>query len=236
MKKLGLVWFVLLLSACNTVSTQPRPANYAAEVAAAAQSLQSQGALLASDAAVMSDAELQRLLAYQVTLPPKSRIAILSLGQQTWAGWSDEFTQLNAQLETNFIAVLRASPAIYDASYLPSLLTPEKRTAPYLREAAARYQADLLFRYRTTCNTYEKYRLFGADETKAYCTVEAVVLDTRSGIVPFTSVGTETFAAKKGQDDLNFAETRRKAEMTAIAAALGRIAQDFVKFIEAPRK
>ena len=236
MKKLMLWSMVLFLTACGTVSTQPRPGSYAVEQPVL-QIPENQGSLFTGDSALLSDAEIQQILSYQVTFPAQMRIAILSLGQQQswWTRWSAELTQLSDQIEQRFITVLRASPAIYDASYLPSFLAPEKRSVPYLREAAARYQADVLFIYRSTCTSYEKYRLLSADETKAYCTVEAAVLDIRSGIVPFTSVATETFSAKKEQEDLDFSETLYKAQMKAIGDALSKIAKDLVKFIVASR-
>jgi hypothetical protein len=236
MKKLMLWSVVLFLTACGMVSTQPRPGSYAVEQPVL-QNPENQGSLLTGDNAVISDAEIQKILSYKVAFPVQMRIAILPLGQQQswWTRWSADLTQLSDQIEQQFITVLRASPAIYDASYLPSFLVPEKRSVPYLREAAARYQADILFIYRPTCTSYEKYRLLSADETKAYCTVEAAVLDTRSGIVPFTSVATETFSAQKEKEDLDFSETLYKAQMKATGDALAHIAKDLVKFIEASR-
>ncbi len=233
MKKIVLLCVVFLLSACgSTVSTQPRPASYM-EQAFPMGTSEEQGSLFTSDRKVISDEEIKRILEYNVSFPSQNRIAIMSLGQPTWySGWSHEVTELHNRFEQNFIALLRASPSVYDASYLPALLIPEKRTVPYLREAAARYQADMLLLYRTKCNTYEKYRLLGADETKAYCSAEAVLLDPRSGIVPFTSVVTETFAAKKDQEDVNFYETMHKAQMTATGEALSQVAKELVKFIE----
>ena len=126
MKKIILlcIWMVLLLSACTPVSTQPRPGSYAGEQQPSLQSPQDQGALFTSDAVVISDAEIQRILGYQVTFPARSRIAILPLGQRTrWSGWSDEFTQLNNQIEEKFIAVLRASPAILPPEWAADLFS-----------------------------------------------------------------------------------------------------------------
>jgi hypothetical protein len=218
-----------LAGCASEVSTQPRPESYYQEAAQPA----AQESLFTGDNAVITDDQISAILAYRFQFPARSRLAILPLGERTkWSGWSDELTQLSEQTEQNFIGVLRSSPAIYDASYLPSLLIPEKQTVPYLREAAARYQADLLLMYRPACQRYEKYRFFVADEVKAYCTVEAVVLDTRSGIVPFTAVITEDFTAKEDKNDVNFAETMRKAEVQAINTALGQVANRLVEFIK----
>lgn len=236
MKKFVILSFVCLLPACtSSVSTQPRPTGYYEEQTRS-ENRTDQLSLFKSDKEVLSDEDIAKILEYPFRVPSQSRVAILPIGQRSWGGWSDEVTQLNDNIETEFIQVLRSSRFIYDASYLPSLLVPERRSVPYLREAAARYQADLLLMYRAECHQYEKYRLFSADETKAYCTVEAVVLDTRSGIIPFTSVATEEYSAKETKEDFNLLETIHKAEMQAIGSALSTIAKEFVAFLETSSK
>ena len=50
--------------------------------------------------------------------------------------------------------------------YLPSLLLPSERSVARLREAAARFQSDLLFVYATDCQVFSRYRVFAADERR----------------------------------------------------------------------
>lgn len=165
-------------------------------------------------------------------MPSQSRVAILKLSSDNyWHYYSNDFTQLTESIATNFVGQLRSSPRVYDASFLPSMLVPEQRAVPYLREAAARYQADLLLAYRSNCHTFEKYKFVNPNETKAYCSVEAVLLDVCSGIVPFTVVSTNEFTAKKEKGDTNFNETIRKAEMTAIAKSLEEAATQINAFM-----
>lgn len=220
------------ISGCASAPSEPRPADYYTlnEAPVAAES----APLFKGDETVIGDDEIRRILDYRYTFPKLSRIAILPLGQRAWwSSWSAEFSVMNAEQEQKFLAALRGSKRIFDASYLPSVIIPGKRTIPYLREAAARYQADLLLMYRTDCKTFEKYRMFSPDETKAYCTVETIVLDTRTGIIPFTSVNTETFEAKLTKSDQNFSETIHKAEIAAIGKALLGAAQNLVAFMDA---
>jgi hypothetical protein len=98
--------------------------------------------------------------------------------------------------------------------------------------AAARYQADLLLLYRDQCGSFEKYRFFQEDQTRAYCAVEAVLLDIRSGIIPFTVVATESFSAEKTKGENNFHETIKKAEYRALSKALSRVATDLSEFMD----
>ena len=193
-----------------------------------------QGSLFPSDLALLSNEDIQRILTGRIALPSEGRMAILRFGGRGfWSTWSEEFGRIDEQTIRNFVEKLRACPRLKDVSILPSLLTPEKQGVAHLREAAARFQADLLLVYRTSSESYRKYRLLGKEETRAYCTVEAVLLDVRTGIVPFTSLAVEQYTAKESAEDLSFSETVRKAELEAIGRALLTIADDLVAFLNA---
>ena len=131
-----------------------------------------------------------------------------------------------------FAKALEAAKRLESVQAIPSLLIPQVQTVPRLRESAARVQASLLLVYSPRFQTYEKYRVFGRNETKAYCTVEAILLDVRTGIVRKTSVVSEDFDMKRGDDDTNFAETVRKAQAQALGRSLLRVATDMVAFLD----
>ena len=138
-----------------------------------------------------------------------------------------------AGADASAIEQLQACPRLLEVSRLPSLLIPGKKSVPYLREAAARYQADLLLVYLPTTSQYTKYKSFHRDETKASCVVEALLLDVRTGIVPFSTVAVEEYAAAESPDDFSFDETRHKAEEEAVGRALVKVAEELAAFLEA---
>ena len=220
---------LLLLAACASASSVPRPESYYSGA-----SREDDGRpLFKSDGAVLSDADIERILNRRLALPKQSRLAILSLSSSTSSRFfSSDIVHLNDAIEKEFIGVLKKSGRLYDASFLPTLLVPENRTVPYLREAAARCQADLLLAYRSRCASYEKVKLFGTDETRAYCSVEAVVLDVRTGIVAFTAVSTNDVNTAQGADDKTLAETTRKNELVAVGKSLAEIGRDLVRFLD----
>lgn len=216
----------VLAGCASPVSTQSRPDAYYASVG----SEQSSGSLFSGDAATLSDDAIQRILAYEYSPPELSRVALMPFGREVWSSWSEELAFASEKMQAEVLDQLRASPRIYDASYLPSILVPENRTVPHLREAAARYQADLLLVYRSYCQSFDRYRVFGADRSRAYCGVEAVLLDTRTGLVPFTTVATRSYDVVEDQSDTSFRETRLKAQLDATAAALGDVSTEIVQF------
>lgn len=223
-----IIIFAVFVTGCASVSTAHRPNDYYSP----GQKQENSEPLFGSSGGALADAEIERILHYRLKLPAKNRIAILKLSSENyWRYYSNDFTQLNETIAADFIGQLRGSPRVYDASFLPSMLVPEQRTVPYLREAAARYQADLLLAYRSNCRTFEKYKFIDPNETRAYCSVEAVLLDVRSGIVPFTVVSSNEFSARKEPGDTNFNETIKKAEIAAVAKSLNEAASQLNLFL-----
>jgi hypothetical protein len=230
MKRAFIILYVLVASGCATVGTAHRPDDYYRQQAATEEE---NGQLFSDQDSLLSDKDIERILDYRVKLPNKSRVAILKLSKDNyWRFYSNDFAQLSDSVATEFIGELRRSSRVYDASYLPSMLVPDKRTVPFLREAAARYQADLLLAYRSDCRSFEKYRVIRPNETKLYCTLEAVLLDVRSGIVPFTVVSSNESSGYQNNADTNFRETIAKAEMEAVTKCLGDVAKSINKFLE----
>ena len=230
MKVIVLLIGILTITGCSTVSTTHRPMDYYQ----GQNNSTPQGASLFGDTAHgLSEEAIQKVLSYKLALPSQNRVAILNLTQNNyWRYYSSDFVHLDEETVEGLVTNLKESNRVYDASFLPSLLVPEKKTLPFLRAAAAQYQADLLLTYRSNCQSFEKYKFIDPNVTKAYCSVEAVAIDTRSGIVPFTAVSTNEFTAEKKEQDINFQETRKKAELKAINAGLSEVSSELRKFIE----
>lgn len=225
---LGLI--ISALVGCTApLSTMSRPDAYFES----ADRPQSGASLFSGDAATLSDDAINTILSYKYAPPNLSRVALMPFGREIWSSWSEELSLASEKVQTDVIDKLRSAPSVYDASYLPSILIPEQRTVPHLREAAARYQADLLLVYRSYCRTFERYRLFAADQSRAYCGVEAVLLDTRTGLVPFTSVASESYDVVENNADINFRETRLRGQLEATAQALGKVSSEVVEFLAA---
>lgn len=219
--------FLVSVLGCSSSASYPRPEAYYEASPPADESD------LFASVELLSDAEIEKILSYRLKLAKLNRIAILRLSRESsWNRYSNEFNQLNSAVSSKFINALMQSDKVYDASFLPSMLIPDKRTVPYLREASARYQADLLLVYRPTCNSYQKYRFMSSDQTKAYCSVEAALLDIRKGIVPFTAIASNDFVAYKNSDDVNFRETMKKAEIEAVSQCLQELAFNLAAFLD----
>jgi hypothetical protein len=154
---------------------------------------------------------------------------VLGLGSRSV--WSPALAELETQNSTRLLETLGGAGQLTQVRMMPALLIPEKRTVPYLREAAARFQADLLLIYATRIQNYQRGRLIGDDEVRAACMAESVLLDVRTGIVAHTARSAEAIDMKKATGDLNFSETVAKAESEATGRALVKLAESVVSYL-----
>jgi len=189
-----------------------------------AESLQE--SLFKGDQAVLSDQDIARILGTQLRLTDRHRLAILSLSSINL--WSEDLADTEAKNFDNLLRLLKSSPQLTEVRFLPSLLVPEKRTVPYLREAAARIQADLLFVYTARIQSYRRDRFLKPAEVRPQCVAESVVLDVRTGIVVHTARATENIAMKKAPADLNFSETIARAQSEARGKAVLSLANALI--------
>jgi len=188
------------------------------------------GSLFPSDQAALSDADIDQILSGRIELPRETRLAVLSVAGQAshWGRPQDDANVAAALTEP-----LGACPRLRDVAILPSLLVPAAPSAASLREAAARFQAGLLLVYRTRSNAYANYRFAQKDQAKARCTVDAILLDVRTGIVPFSCVASSEFVVVEQREDFGLRETWRRGETQALKEALAQVAADLTAFLNA---
>jgi hypothetical protein len=193
-----------------------------------------QQSLFKGDQAVLSNEEIDKILNGRIILTDRHRLAVLGLSPKSY--WSPSVADQDSHNMERFLQELGSSTQFKEVRFVPSLLIPERRTVPYLREAAARFQADLLLVYTTRIQTFRQNRLFGSDEVRARCLAESVLLDVRTGVVAHTATSSEMIDVKKSQSDLNFSETIAKAEADATGKALLSLAKSintyFVELIK----
>ena len=240
---LGLACAGALLSGCAKTPT-PRavaPVSAAHEYAVKESIATS---LFPSDQAVMGDDAVGRILSSKLELPAKAKVALMKFpdlegsryyGRYYWR--DEEYLKLQQSQVDTLTQALQASDQIAEVTPLPSLMTPSRVSIPILREAAVRMQADLLLVFRVGSDTYSQYRSFAKDKAKAYSTCELVLLDVRTGLVPFTRVVSRERLELKQPADLDLSETMRRAGQTSAAEALKAAAEDLVGFVNSvPKK
>ena len=188
-----------------------------------------QDSLFKGDQAVLSDQDIARILGTQLKISDRHRLAVLNLDPVN--PWSEDLAETETKNFDNLMRALKSSPQLTEVRFLPSLLVPERRSVPYLREAAARIQADLLLVYSTRFQSFRQDRFLKPDEVHAQCIAESVLLDVRTGIVVHTGRATESISMKKAPGDLNFSETVARAQSEARGKAVLSLATSLTAYL-----
>ena len=215
-----------LVCGCSAKHIAPPPPPPPESILGAGDDDSLKNSLFKGDQAVLSDQDIARILGTQLKLTDRHRLALLNLNY--YSPWSEDLAGIEAKNFDSLVRTLKSSPQLTEVRLLPSLLVPEKRTVPYLREASARIQADLLFVYSSRIQSFRRDRFLKADEVHAQCVAESVLLDVRTGIVIHTGRATENIAMKKAPEDLNFSETVARAESETRGKALVALANGVV--------
>jgi hypothetical protein len=193
--------------------------------------------LLKSSQSSLSEEALKKILSSRVVLPKKGHLAIMRFpGPEHTAlshfGSNYKSSESYLKTQSNYIESLtrklKKSDRIIAVTLLPALLAPNDSGIPVLREAAVRLQADLLLAFRISSDIYNNLDI---DIAKAYCTVEAVLMDIRTGLIPYTTVVTRDSEQEHSVDDTDINDVRIRAETKAVLASLSVVADEITEFL-----
>lgn len=195
--------------------------------------------LFASDSSQLSNEAAEQILNGKITIPNNSRVALLKLpssnigvryyGYNYWR--SEDYLDLQQSYVDTLTNRLLSAQPIENVVVLPSFVTSEKLSLPQMREAAVRMQANLLVIYKIESNIFENFRLFKSNQVKAFSNCEVAVLDTKTGILPFTNVVTMKHLVETKGSDSEMAETRKRAEIEVNKLCLNEIGSSITNYI-----
>jgi len=180
---------------------------------------------------------IQRLLDGKIQLPDTVRIAILNMNS-TYNNYNRYYWNNEEALKTerdNFDLLkskLDSTGRTKKVFLLPKLMTKSNPSIAQLRESAVRMQADLLLVFHIQSDIYYKYKVFKKDEVKGFATCEALLMDIRTGVIPFSDVLTHDVLLKKGDEDFNNEELRRRAIQEASKMTLETLGNSLYSFLK----
>jgi hypothetical protein len=223
---------MLLLTSLGCASVESR-ASFSSSLAPreAAATADAAGSLFPGDQLVLADAQIEKIFATKIGVADKAKLSVVRYGTWPVGYWSEEFAKLDQQSMDEFLRKLRTVQKLRSVQVVPDMLLPRQMDIPHLRETASRVQADLLLIYRPTSRSYGRSEFLKKDATRAYCTVEVAVLDTRSGVVVYTTRANENFAAEKSGKDMSFEETIGRAQQEAVGRAMARLGDEIAAFL-----
>jgi len=180
--------------------------------------------LFSSDTEVLSNEAVQKILSGVISYSEQIEIVVLKIpntgndiryyGYYYWR--TEEYMDVQEEYNRVMTDSFTGNGKIKVVKILPSIMIPKKMTIPNMREAAVRMQANVLIVYKIQSDIFEKFRLFQHSQIKAFATCEGFLLDTKTGIIPFSAVITKKYITEKIADDSSGIETKKRAEKEAI--------------------
>ena len=226
------LWIGLLMTAC----TPPRPVSYAAPAFQANESETITQSLFQSKDRTLTEEAIQTLLDGKIVLPKEIRIALLNYSSSRQSRYynsywnNEEYLKLQQSYIDKISTNLGTSDRVSKLMLMPRLLANQQSNIVQLREATVRLQADMLLIFSIQSDLYYKYKVFKKDQAKAFATVEVLLMDIRTGMVPYSNVLTREKLILKEKEDFNLEEMRKRAEQEAILMALDDISKGVVEY------
>lgn len=196
--------------------------------------------LFTSDSSQLSNDAVKQILEGKISLPDHSRVALLKLtntgvgvryyGYNYWR--SEDYLDLQQRYVDVLSGKLLIAKNIKNVVILPSFISGEKMSLPQMREAAVRMQAHLLVIYKIESDIFENYRLFQKNQVKAFASCEVAVLDTKTGILPYTNVITKKHIVEVISSDSNMSETRKRAEIEVSEQCLSEMGSSISAYFD----
>lgn len=197
--------------------------------------------LFRHDQQTISEDDIQRLLNGRINLPDTLRIALLNYGSNTISRYyqayrsSEEYLKLKQSYIDTFLKELSTNGRIARIILMPELLLGPQPNLLTLRETAVRLQADVLFIFSLNSDIYYEYKTFRKDEAKAFATCEALMMDIRTGMIPFSEVISRDAIARKSPADANDTELRKRAEKEAVESVLAAVSRRLNEYLRSAR-
>ena len=130
-----------------------------------------------------------------------------------------------------FAEKFKQSSRVSKLSIIPDLLISKSPSFTNIREAAIRLQADIVVVYSISSDIYSKYKFFTKPDIKAFATTQLIILDVRTGLIPFSTIVTKDFLSQKSKDDLDNLEASNRIQNQAVLLTIDEIGQKITSFL-----
>lgn len=230
-----LLFCIIALSSCSTPrprQTYPSPSLSKARQHEAIEPI---GQSLFNDkTATISEENIQRILNGTFDLPRELRVAIVRLesGQTRNYYWNNEnYLKTQQKYVDMFTAELRKSSHVKTVALVPDLLISGSPNFTVIREAAVRMQADVVLIYGIAGDIYTDFKFFSRDDIKAFATTQLVMMDIRTGLIPFSKVVTKDVTSQRLENEMDDYEARQRIQDEAAILTIRELGGNLSEFL-----
>ena len=227
---------ILFLTACNPT----RPVGNSSGLDTPSGDTLITQSLFNDKASTISEENIQKILDGTYKLSPQLRVAIVRLEPTPqlkrfyWNYWSGEqYLKTQQSYLDLFADKFKQSSQVTKLSIIPDLLISKTPSFTNIREAAVRMQADVVVVYAITSDIYAKYKLFSKSDIKAFATTQLIILDVKTGLIPFSTIVTRDFLSQKKKEELDNAEAASCIQNEAVLVTINDIGQKITEFLNA---
>lgn len=225
---------VLVLTSCTmTGNLNSESSNYEAAEPPITQSL------FNDKNSSISEENIQKILDGNYELPKKWRIAIVKVESKQYQRYywtNEEYLKTQQSYLDLFTEKFKNFQQVTSVSVIPDLLISNNPTFVNIRESAVRTQANIVAIYSITSDIYSRYRAFSPDIIKAFATVEFIIMDVRTGLIPFSTIVKKDYRSQKEKTDLDYLEARNRVKNEAVLLAINEIGQQLTNFLKTDNK
>jgi len=176
----------------------------------------------------LSEAAVQKILSSKVALPTSINLAIVRLAD---SADGLDFQTVDQEVAEKFYGKENWGPRVRSVIPVPQVMLAKPVTLNGLRQAAALLQADALLIIKPMSVSDWRLGWFEQDKAKGVTSLEVLLLDTRTSVVPYTSVITEMAEISKDKADYSNYELMNRAKKASENKALLQVAPAVQKFI-----
>lgn len=189
--------------------------------------------------ATISEENIQKLLDASYRLPGSLRVAMVRIdnnnnSSRRYNYFSNDEDYLKTQQSylDSFTNRIRQSGRVKKVSVIPEIVVSKNPGFTQLREAAVRLQADVVVVYSISSDIYSRYKMFSGPDLKAFATTQLILLDVRTGMVPFSTIVTKDQFSRKMKSELDNTQAANRVQHEAVLLSIdetGRQLLDFLK-------
>lgn len=195
--------------------------------------------LFADKNSTITEENIARILDGSYSLPQKLRVAVVRLdaGESSsrsyyYGGWNDEQVIKSRQAYLDkFTAALQKSPRVSAVTVMPEMLVPKNPGFIVLREAAVRMQADVVLVFGIRSDLYSKFKVFDKPDLKAFATTQVILMDVRTGLIPFSSTITKDNLTQRKKEEMDNAEASARVQQEAVLLTIEELGKQLFQYL-----
>lgn len=173
----------------------------------------------------LDEKSIQKVLNSKIRIPRAINLAVTRVGSDS------DFQRIDQKVAQDFYAKKNWGKRVQSIIPVPRVLIEAPISINTLRRSAVLLQADMHLIIMPFSYGDWKFQWFEKNKAKATTSLEVLLLDTRTGVIPFTSIITETVEVEKVDDEYSNTELVSRARRDSEKKALIQVAKQVKTFL-----